>query len=76
MAEIGPAEPWRIREPSLDVSGAVTVTPAEVTAGPPVEIGHHGEPLTVSGATTRAIPPIDPDPEPASPRPPERRKAI
>ena len=59
---------------------AVTVTPAEatyeVTGGPPVDIRHHGERLTVSGATTRAIPPIDPDPEPTSPRPPERRKAI
>ncbi|HET6533849.1 MAG TPA: glycosyl hydrolase family 65 protein [Actinoplanes sp.] len=54
----------------------VTVTPVSATyevAGPPVEISHHGERLTVAEPVTRDIPPTDADPEPWSPRRPERR---
>jgi alpha,alpha-trehalose phosphorylase len=61
-----------------DSSLRVTVTPAEATyevTGPPVEITHHGERLTVDGdPVTRPVPRIEPKPAPPSPRPPERRR--
>ena len=61
-----------------DSSLRVTVTPAEATyevTGPPVEITHHGEPITVDGdPVTRALPPIEDKAAPPSPRPPQRRR--
>jgi alpha,alpha-trehalose phosphorylase len=61
-----------------DSSLRVTVTPAEATyevSGPPVEITHHGDRLTVDGdPVTRPIPRIEPKPPPPSPRPPQRRR--
>jgi alpha,alpha-trehalose phosphorylase len=64
----------RWRESSL----RVTVTPAEATyevSGPPVELSHHGETLTVAGEpVTRAIPRIEELAAPPSPRPPKRRR--
>jgi alpha,alpha-trehalose phosphorylase len=57
----------------------VTVTPSAATyevSGPPVEISHHGETLTVAAPVSRDIPPIDPGPEPSSPRPPKRRSSM
>ena len=64
----------RWRESSL----RVTVTPAEATyevSGPPLELTHHGETLTVAGdPVTRAIPRIEERAAPPSPRPPARRR--
>jgi len=64
----------RWRESSL----RVTVTPAEATyevSGPPVEITHHGETLTVDGnPVTRPIPRGEDRAAPPSPRPPQRRR--
>ena len=64
----------RWRESSL----RVTVTPAEATyevSGPPVEITHHGETLTVDGdPVTRPIPLGEDRAAPPSPRPPQRRR--
>jgi alpha,alpha-trehalose phosphorylase len=61
-----------------DSSLRVTMTPAEATyqvTGPPVEITHHGETVTVGGApVTRAIPPAEEKTAPPSPRPPLRRR--
>ncbi len=57
----------------------VTVTPAEAAyevTGPPVEISHHGETLTVDGRVTRPVPRIEVRPAPPSPRPPERRRDV
>ncbi|MEU8614405.1 glycosyl hydrolase family 65 protein [Actinoplanes sp. NPDC048791] len=64
----------RWRESSL----RVTVTPAEATyevSGPPVEITHHGETLTVDGdPVTRPIPRVEERAAPTSPCPPQRRR--
>jgi alpha,alpha-trehalose phosphorylase len=61
-----------------DSSLRVTVTPDEATyevSGPPVEITHHGERITVAGdPVTRALPPIEDKAAPPSPRPPQRRR--
>ena len=57
-------------------------TPSTVTYtlsgdGPPVQIGHHGQPITLTDgcAETRDIPPLPDRPEPAQPpgREPARR---
>ena len=60
-----------------DSSLRVTVTPDEATyevSGPPVEISHHGETVTVDGTVTRPVPRTRERPAPPSPRPPERRR--
>jgi alpha,alpha-trehalose phosphorylase len=61
-----------------DSSLRVTITPAEATyevSGPPVELTHHGESLTVGAApVTRALPRTADRTAPSSPRPPERRR--
>jgi alpha,alpha-trehalose phosphorylase len=60
-----------------DSSLRVTVTPGEATyevSGPPVEIGHHGETITVDGTVTRPVPRTEVRPAPPSPRPPQRRR--
>ena len=63
-----------------DSSLRVTVTPAEATYevdGPPVEISHHGETLTVGGEpVTRAVPPTEELAAPPSPRPAPRRRDV
>jgi alpha,alpha-trehalose phosphorylase len=64
----------RWRESSL----RVTVTPDAATyevSGPPIEISHHGETITVAdGPVTRPVPRTADRPAPPSPRPPQRRR--
>jgi alpha,alpha-trehalose phosphorylase len=61
-----------------DSSLRVTVTPAAATyevSGPPMEVAHHGETITVAGGpVTRPIPRTGDRTAPPSPRPPQRRR--
>jgi alpha,alpha-trehalose phosphorylase len=61
-----------------DSSLRVTVTPDEASyqvTGPPVEITHHGERITVDGdPVTRPIPAAETKAAPPSPRPPQHRR--